>query len=139
MKILLAIDGSKSSEAAIQAVLRQMRRENVEVRVLHVIEPFLLMTDAALAESRDAAQELVTKAGKLLQTAGFKVVTSVEDGDPRGRIVDVAQNWKADLIVVASHGRKGFDRLLIGSVSEAVARHAHCSVEVVREQSTQAK
>jgi nucleotide-binding universal stress UspA family protein len=139
MKILLAIDGSKFSEAAIQAVIRQMRREDTEVRVLHVIEPLLLMTDAVLAESRDGAQELLTKTDELLRTAGFKVVTSVEDGDPRSKIVDSAQNWKADLIVVASHGRKGIDRLLIGSVSEAVARHAHCSVEIVREQATQAK
>jgi nucleotide-binding universal stress UspA family protein len=46
--------------------------------------------------------------------------------------VDLAKEWKADLIVLGSHGRRGMDRILMGSVSENVAIHAHCSVEVVR-------
>jgi nucleotide-binding universal stress UspA family protein len=44
----------------------------------------------------------------------------------------MADLWNADLIVVGSHGRRGFDRYVMGSVSESVALHAHCSVEVVR-------
>jgi nucleotide-binding universal stress UspA family protein len=56
----------------------------------------------------------------------------VEKGDPRAVIVDHAARWNADLIVLGSHGFKGLDRLLIGSVSEAVLRHAPCSVEIVR-------
>jgi nucleotide-binding universal stress UspA family protein len=53
-------------------------------------------------------------------------------GEPRALILDVAEAWEADLIVVAAHGRRGLDRLLMGSVSEAVATYAPCSVEVIR-------
>jgi nucleotide-binding universal stress UspA family protein len=54
-------------------------------------------------------------------------------GEPRGLILDAAKSWQSDMIVLGSQGRSGLDRFLIGSVSEAVAVHAHCSVEVIRE------
>jgi nucleotide-binding universal stress UspA family protein len=57
---------------------------------------------------------------------------AIELGEPRTMILDTAKTWGADLIVLGSHGRRGMDRFLMGSVSEAVAIHAHCSVEVVR-------
>jgi nucleotide-binding universal stress UspA family protein len=81
---------------------------------------------------REAAQALVTKFAEQLRARGFKVTGSVVQGEPRGKIVDVAARWKADLIVVGSHGRTGLERLLMGSVAEAVVRHAPCSVHVVR-------
>jgi len=56
----------------------------------------------------------------------------LESGIPKVVIIDDAKKWGADLIVVGSHGRTGLDRFLLGSVSEAVARHAACSVEIVR-------
>lgn len=68
--------------------------------------------------------------------------SEVAPGDPKPRpndingpknvILDEAANWHADLIVVGSHGRRGLDRFLLGSVSETVAIYAHCSVEVLR-------
>ncbi len=75
---------------------------------------------------------MLAQAAQTLRPAGFKVTSSVEEGDPREVILNSADTWNADLIMVGSHGRKGFDRLLVGSVSEAVARHARCSVEIVR-------
>jgi Universal stress protein family len=51
---------------------------------------------------------------------------------PKTIILDEATQWGADLIVLGSHGRRGAERFLMGSISEAVAMHAHCSVEVVR-------
>ena len=63
---------------------------------------------------------------------GLKVIAALEVGDAKSRILDVAEEWHADLIVLGSHGRKGVNRFLMGSVSEAVARHACCSVEIVR-------
>ena len=64
--------------------------------------------------------------------AGFKVQTAVEEGDPKSKILDHATRWGADIIVLGSHGRKGFEHFLMGSVSESVVRHAPCSVEIVR-------
>jgi len=70
---------------------------------------------------------LVARAGQKLRDAGFQVTTAIEEGNPKVVIIDSATEWPADLIIVGLHGRKGLDRLLIGSVSEAVARHARCS------------
>jgi iron-sulfur cluster assembly accessory protein len=67
-----------------------------------------------------------------LEAAGFRVNTSVKEGDARSQILEFAAAWRPDVIVVGSHGRKGAKRFLLGSVSEAVARHAHCSVQIVR-------
>ena len=77
-------------------------------------------------------QELVQQAERLLSKAGYKTQTAVEEGDPKSKIIDQAKKWKADLIVMGSHGRKGLNRFLMGSVAETVSRHASCSVEIVR-------
>jgi nucleotide-binding universal stress UspA family protein len=147
MKILLAIDGSDCSQAATQAVIAQFPHERAEVRVLHADDwPNRLPTSLAFAEGPAAAsdildvrderrrlgEELVSRAGQQLQAAGFQTSTTVREGDPRHAILDVAAEWEADLIVLGSHGRKGLDRFLLGSVSESVVRHAPCSVEIVR-------
>lgn len=144
MKILLAIDDSNFSEAALQLVLAQNRSQNTEVRVLHVVEPIAIAMPPLMAEGYapelddvrkeqiKQARELVAKAAEKLRTAGFKVDTAVFEGHIRAEIIDIAEEWRADLIVLGSHGRKGMDRFLLGSVSEFVARHAKCSVEIVR-------
>jgi len=62
----------------------------------------------------------------------MKVTSAVAQGDPKSLIIDAAEEWHADLIVLGSHGRNSLDRFLMGSVSDAIVRHAHCSVEVVR-------
>ena len=143
MKILLAIDDSKFSEAAIEAVIRQAIPQETEVKVLQVIEPIPIYPDGqawgygpeasqVLDEQRKEAEGLVTRAGQTLREKNFKVMTAIEEGNPKEVIIDSAAEWHADLIVVGSHGRKGLDRFFMGSVSEAVARHAYCSVQIVR-------
>jgi nucleotide-binding universal stress UspA family protein len=143
MKILLAVDGSPFSEKAVGALIAEAKPAESDVRVLHVIEPFALYPDgqgwgyAAGAggvydDEREEAKNLVAQAGQKLRDAGFRVTTAVEIGDPKTVILDSAAQWPADLIVLGSHGRKGLERFLMGSVSEAVARHAPCSVQIVR-------
>ena len=83
-------------------------------------------------ESAEEANALVAKAAGTLRSAGVNVTTAIVQGDPKSIILDDAKTWGADLIVLGSHGRKGLERFLVGSVSEAVLRHAHCSVEIVR-------
>ena len=67
-----------------------------------------------------------------MRKAGFQVESSVRPGQVRPMVVDVARKWRADLIVVGSHGRTGLGRILLGSVSDYVAHHAPCSVQIVR-------
>ena len=142
MKILLAIDDSAFSEAAAHVVLRQMRPEDTEVCVLHVANPKWLVLDYDLGQlgQIEAARQDALKHGKELLArvepefakTGFRVSTALQEGDARFAIVDYAAEMKADLIVLGSHGHKGLGRLLLGSVAEHVARHAHCSVLIVR-------
>jgi nucleotide-binding universal stress UspA family protein len=143
MRVLLAVDGSKFSDAAVQAVIDQTRSTNGEVRVLHVIEsPMLLVNrerggydpalDKAWAVEKKRAEALVKKTVERLRANGLKAAGTIEDGDPRSKILEIAKSWRADLIVLGSRGLRGLAHLLMGSVSEAVARHAKCSVEVVR-------
>ncbi len=138
MKLLLAVDDSKFSEAAIQAVITRHKVPGLEVRVLHAAEAPMLFEAPEMAEyippeeSAADAEAIVSKAAATLRSAGIHAATAVVEGDPKSVILDDAKSWGADLIVLGSRGRKGLERFLLGSVSEAVLRHAHCSVEIVR-------
>jgi nucleotide-binding universal stress UspA family protein len=142
MRILLAIDDSRFSEAATQAVMR-LRSEGTELDVLHVIAPIDSSPSYSYAvHAKDIqavqqtleenARKLLAHAEQSLSRAGFEVHTTMKTGDPRATIVDFAASRKCDLIVMGSHGRRGLDRLLMGSVAEFVAHHASCSVEIIR-------
>jgi nucleotide-binding universal stress UspA family protein len=144
MTILLAIDGSKCSKEAIRRIIAQLRTKGTQVRVLNVVEPITAYVSAELIphyvphvaeieeDRRNQAEHLVEHTARELRKAGFRANEAVEVGDPKLRIIDHAKEWHADLIVVGSHGLRGLSRLLMGSFSEAVTRHARCSVEVVR-------
>jgi len=139
MKILMGIDDSEFSGDVLQAVITQFRPEHIEVRVLHVLQPSAPAPPQMapgyapeLDDQKKPAHELVERIASELRCGGFKVDTAVEVGDIRERIIDAAEEWGADLIVVGSHGRSGIPRFLLGSVAEFVARHANCSVEIVR-------
>ena len=138
MKILIGIDDSKVSGDVLRAMVTQFRTDHTEVRVLHVLQPVAPAPPQMapgyapeLEDKKKPARELVERIAKELRSAGFKVDAAVEVGDIRERIIDTAAEWSADLIVVGSHG-KGIQRFLLGSVAEFVARHARCSVEIVR-------
>jgi len=144
MKILLAVDDSKFSEAATRAVAALIRSQDAQVLLLHLVEPRFYSVPPQMSpgyspetaeirkEQRKAAEEAVGRNAEALRNAGFRVETRVGDGEPRSGILDIAAEWHADLIVLGSHGRTGLQRLLLGSVAETVARHARCSVMIVR-------
>ena len=147
MKILLAIDDSKFSEAAVGNVIGQFKPEGTEVYVFTVVESLALTTPAytlgagpvfvenctdILNKWRADARSLVEQTAKKLQAAGFKATAIVGEGETRAAILDRAEQWRPDLIIVGSHGRRGLDRFLLGSVSEGIARHARCSVQIAR-------
>ena len=143
MTILLAVDDSKFSKAAIKAVVAQAPPKNAKVWVLHVLEPPSMLLgremgghepelEAVWKARRQQAEALVAKAAETLRKSGLNATPILKEGDPTSRIIDLATKWHADLIVLGSHGRKGLNRFLMGSVSEGVSRHANCSVEIVR-------
>jgi nucleotide-binding universal stress UspA family protein len=147
MKILLATDGSDCSKAAVNSVAERPWPAGSEVKILSVMEiPYAPTTEAwvmpdsyykelervARGQAESAVKDAVERfrSGK---AAGIEIVTKVISGAPREVILDEAESWDADLIVLGSHGYKGWQRFLLGSVSHAVATHAHCSVEIVRQ------
>jgi nucleotide-binding universal stress UspA family protein len=145
MKILLAVDGSTFSHAAVEEISRRPWPDGTEVDVLSVSEqPVYPMGEATTLPSsyyeemekiaRERAQAAIDKTLEALRSnkSNLRVTSSVVAGHPVQEIVDRAEQWGADLIVVGSHGYRGFKRLLLGSVSQAVASHAKCSVEIVR-------
>ena len=129
-RVLLATDGSETSAAAARALAERPWPEGSEFRVVSVEEPWALKPSRVRHDEQ--AREAVSSAEQVLASAGLKATGAVLSGNTKEAILAEARKWAADLIVVGSHGRRGFRRLQLGSVSEAVAMNAHCSVVVVR-------
>jgi nucleotide-binding universal stress UspA family protein len=144
MKILLAIDHSRCSKEAIKRVTAQLRTKGTQIRVLHVVEPITAYVSAGLIphyvphvaeieEDRSSqAKHLVEHTARQLRKAGFRASEAVEAGDPKVRIIDHAKEWRADLIVVGSHGLRGLSRAVfdagrIRHRSDRCRRWGNCS------------
>jgi nucleotide-binding universal stress UspA family protein len=141
MKIVVGTDGSNCSQKAVCAIATRPWPPETMVKVISVRQPVFPesgiqdLTDDILEDERRRAEDAFASARRTLSSAKLKLCDSsgILFGEPRTVLLDEAKSWGADLIVVGSHGRHGFDRVLLGSVSEAVAMHAHCSVEVIRD------
>ena len=142
MRIILATDGSDYSLAATRSLAARPWPNGSEIRIICVMDPDIPAIDPwysagqVLERIREDnavhAENTAAETARLFSETGLSVSKLVVSGVPKWRIVDEAREWEANLIVVGSHGRRGITRLLMGSVSEAVAMHAHCSVEVAR-------
>jgi len=144
MRVLLAIDDSRYSEAAIQELATTVHAKGTQALIVRVLEPLLHTVipkmepaytaemAAQLEDERKRAGETAAQAADLLRRAGFQVETRVVENEVRTAILDIAADWHSDLIVIGSHSRKGVKRFLLGSVADSVVRHAKCSVWVVR-------
>lgn len=145
MKILLAVDGSACSDAAVHEVARRPWPVGSEVRVISVAqflgpmpEPLVLPPHIYEEMEKDARQQasgVIERAvATLCESQGQKlqVTTKVILDSPKDAIIEEAEGWGADLIMVGAHGYRGYERFLLGSVSQAVAAQARCSVEIVR-------
>lgn len=143
MRLLLATDGSVFSDAAARSIAAQPWPAGSIVRIVSVVEPIApaatswFVTGAVVERVREddakRSEEAVRAAQEIIASAGLECETAVLEGSPKRRIVEDSKTWGAHLVIVGSHGRRGLTRYLMGSVSEAVAMHAHCSVEVIRD------
>jgi nucleotide-binding universal stress UspA family protein len=149
-KILAATDGSEFSAAALRSVVGRPWPAGSQLKVITVPE-FILAKDASYLETHEIkdlgdlgaasieeAKKCIAAARKILSGCPLTVSAEIPEYEDRPYqvILHEAEGWNADLIIVGSHGRSGFDKVVMGSVSEAVALHAKCSVEIVRERRT---
>jgi nucleotide-binding universal stress UspA family protein len=144
LRILVATDGSEFSVAALRSVARRPWPKYSVVKVICVPE-FILFKYSSYLETHEAkdlgkasiedAKTSVAAGVRILSESELKVCSNVPtfEDRPYQVILHEAEKWRANLIVVGSHGRTGFDRIVMGSVAEAVALHARCSVAVIRE------
>ena len=143
MKILLAVDGSPYSDQAVHSVVQRPWPEGTTVRVLSVAPPIgtpavgeLMYAggelDNLLEQTRRKARRVSSEAAERLRSSGLSAEEVTREGDPRSEIVEEAEQWSADLIVLGSHGYTGLKKWLLGSIAQSVVSHAPCSVEVVR-------
>jgi nucleotide-binding universal stress UspA family protein len=141
-RIILAVDGSENSDAAIGVVERREWPAGTEVRVLTGVDPHWTLAIACQigwGEENDGQQDVVSAAarradavGRRLTAAGLSVGTNVRTADPKRFVVEEAEHWDADCIFLGARGHSRLERFMLGSVSSAVAGRAACTVEVVR-------
>jgi nucleotide-binding universal stress UspA family protein len=133
MRVLVAVDGSSSAEALIREVARRPWPAGSEIAVMTMVDPyFFTKAPLLLEEAKQSAQKSVEELAKPVVEAGLQVSPIVALGNPRHALARYASEWKADLVMMGSHGRGAVGRLLVGSTTQAVLRHATCSVEIVR-------
>lgn len=143
MKILIGVDDSPHSRAAVEFVHKMAWPKESTIQVLSVVRPVVAAyaetfvpappyLDEANVEADRFHQEIAAAAERILQGTGLRTRAKILRGDPRTELVEAARAERADLLVVGSHGRTGMAKLLMGSVASYVAAHAPCSVMVVK-------
>lgn len=147
MNVILATDGTSQSSAAVKMTGNLSFNPGDELKIVTVIDMAVPMAFDAYAGYLPNTQEIEKiareNAANVLEETKSKVIpkipsdnvtvsTEILIGSPESRIVETAEDFGADLIIVGSHGYNRWERLLLGSVSDSVVHHAPCSVLVVR-------
>lgn len=143
-RILVAVDGSPNSTHALGHAAELARGLSARLRIIHVVDmgllpygPELNIDIEALIEARYAgAEKILAAAREGVKDAGVEVEAQpVDPATPTqhvaATIVETAASWPADLVVLGTHGRRGFERWLLGSVAEGVARRSSVPVLLV--------
>lgn len=142
--ILVAVDGSDTSNRALEEAVRLAAEMQAELRIVHAVDEAALNWDAGYADFgeireayRKSGEAILDRSATAAREAGLKADTKLLESDGVGRrisemIAQEATAWPADLIVVGTHGRRGFNHLLLGSVAEGIVRVATKPVLLVR-------
>ncbi len=142
-RILVPVDGSATSERALQEAIK-IASGNSQLRLVYVVEEVYSLDAEAYAffdyaglqdAMHKSGERVLAQAAKQVQRSGAKAETVLLDGvgERVARVIDgEAVKWGADLIVIGTHGRSGFSRLLLGSVAEGVTRGSSAPVLLIR-------
>jgi nucleotide-binding universal stress UspA family protein len=140
-QILIATDGSETAKEAAEFGIEMFGCSGAKVYALYVIDttPYRsipldqLWSKDVLEEFENTGHEATSYIEKIGKAAGVEVESRVLKGNPAQKIVNFAEDNDIDMIVVGSLGKTGYERVILGSVSEKVVRHAKIPVLVVRE------
>lgn len=144
VRLLIAVDNSSHSSAAVDAVCNRTWPEGSEVGLVTVVDTVMAITsnptepsilkwvDVADEKNWDQVRQIFEPEAEKLRASGLHTEVLIRRGNPANQILEEAHTWGADCVFVGAKGTRGIDRLLLGSVSSAVSARAHCSVEVVR-------
>lgn len=135
--ILFPTDGSKGADAALRHAIEQALQYDAALHVLYVIEETVPAIEVGAPDVLDAmeehGQQVIDDVRKAAKSAGVESTqASIAAGSPYSRILEYVEDADIDLIVMGTHGRRGLDRYLLGSVTEKVVRTADCPVLTVR-------
>jgi nucleotide-binding universal stress UspA family protein len=139
--ILVPVDGSRFSSRALREAIKVAKRESGRIILLGVVElPVAgfegyqeFSVNIELEEQFSLRmKQILEQEAETLKKEGISVDTVVRTGNPADEIVSLARSEKADLVMMTTHGRRGFMRFMLGSVAEKVVRTSPCSVLVVR-------
>ena len=144
IRILIGLDNSSDSKAAVEAVCNRNWPSGTEVGLLAVVDTVMAITpnpsepsamkwiEVGDEKNWDEVREIFEPLAQSLRSAGLRAEILIRRGNPADEILEEAHTWGADCIFVGAKGTRGIERLLLGSVSSAVSSRAHCSVEIVR-------
>lgn len=139
-KIVVPLDGSSYSEAALKSASFMARAFNAELKLVTVedvplpIYPGEVDPEMLNEGRKDHEAYLNTRAHQLREEGCCVTIAVLPPGPPADRILEEVKRERADLIVMGSHGRTGLSRMLLGSVAEKLARQAPCPVMISRQQ-----
>jgi nucleotide-binding universal stress UspA family protein len=142
-QLLVPVDGSAPSEAAVSLALRLAAEQHAAVTFVNVVEVDKIVASMtpgqgfadpgpAISALREAGTALIAECRKRSEAAGVTATAEMLDGDAVQTIVECVKRHHADLIVIGSHGRGGVQRLLLGSVAEGVLRHTRTPILICR-------
>ncbi len=143
-KILVPIDGSPTSSRGLHEALKLAKLTGARLRLMHVVDQYSfavgmeaasMVTSEMIQLLREGGEQLLKKAEARVAKAGVRVDTVLCDsiaGRVSDQVIEQAAAWRADLIVLGTHGRRGFSRLLMGSDAEMIVRLATVPVLLVR-------
>lgn len=138
-RIMVPVDGSGTSKAALRHALTLAKEQQAVARLVYVLERIQAWGPEGQVDLenvlRDSGKAVLADAEATAAKAGVKVETGIADAGTQRIarcIADEAAAWNADLIVMGTHGRRGIDHLILGSVAEGVVRTAHAPVLLVR-------
>lgn len=142
-RILVPVDGSPTSIAGLNEALRLARNQKARVRLIHIVDERMIFSTAeagmniepVIESLKDGGKRILESAAKLASARGVRAETDMVE-NAASQVADVlvsrARRWRADLVVMGTHGRRGVNRLVLGSDAELVVRNSPVPVLLVR-------